>query len=147
VAQHQIDHHPYAALVRLFNQGIEVLDGAEQGVDGAVVFHIVPKIFHGRFKERRDPDGGHPERLEVVQSLFDAANVANSIAIGILERPRINLINYPALPPCIQRINGGIGGAAIVGRLWIERHDFFRKPAVYIEGFMTAKRLQASASF
>src|SRR5207244_13345188 len=52
---------------------------------------------------RGDPDGGDAEVVQIVQARGDAFEVADSVAVRVLEAARINFINHGMLPPRILR--------------------------------------------
>jgi hypothetical protein len=56
VAEHLVDHHADAERMRLGQQAVEVVQGAEQRIDVAVVGDVVAEVGHRRLEERRDPD-------------------------------------------------------------------------------------------
>ena len=79
----------------------EVLQSAEQGIDVTVVRDVIAEVLHGRGEDGGDPDGVHPQGREVVQTLDDAGNIADTIAIGVHEAARIDLIERCAAPPVV----------------------------------------------
>src|SRR6185312_12814362 len=72
---------------------------AEDGVDATVIGHIVSKIRHRRGIDRRHPEGVHAKIHEVVEAATDARQIADPVAVTVLERSRINLIHDRSLPP------------------------------------------------
>ena len=51
--------------VRLLHHLVEVVQGAEQGVDGPVVGDVVAEVGHGGGKDGGEPEGGGGEQGEV----------------------------------------------------------------------------------
>ena len=81
------------------DQRVEVGEGAEHRVDVAVVHHVVAEVEHRRGEERRDPDRVDPEAGDVGQPVDDPGEVADAVAVRILERARIDLVDHRAAPP------------------------------------------------
>ena len=108
--------------MRLFDEAVKGLQGAEEGIDGAVVLHIVAKIFHGGLEERRDPDGIGAKRLDVLQAALDPAEIPDAIPVAVLKRPGINLINYPGFPPGLGVISSKLCARTNRGSLGSSRH-------------------------
>src|SRR5579872_6388777 len=78
---------------------VEVGHRAEQWIDPAVVRNVVAEILHRRGIERRDPDRIDAELAQIGDAADDPVQVADAIAVGILERARIDLIDRGGLPP------------------------------------------------
>ena len=93
VVGNPVDQHPQPPLVGVGQQEVEVVQGAEDGVDVAVVGHVVAEVGHGRGEEGRDPDGVHPEPLQVVQMPAYPFEVTDAIAVGVSERTRVDLVD------------------------------------------------------
>ena len=99
VVGHPVDDDPEAAVVGLGDQAVEVGEGAEQRVDVAVVGHVVAEIGHGRGVERRQPQGVDAQPGQVVEVAADPVEVADPVAGGVAERPRVDLVDDGGLPP------------------------------------------------
>ena len=99
VVDDQVHHELDAVLVRGFEQLIEVFHGAELGHDGAVVGDVVAVIVvRGRV------DGGEPQHLnaqvgEVRNLLGNAGQIADAVAVGVVEGAGVNLVDNGFLPP------------------------------------------------
>ena len=99
VVDDQIHHELDAVLVRGFEQLIEVFHGAELGHDGAVVGDVVAVVI-----VRGIVDGGEPQHLntelgEVGNLLGNAGQIADAVAVGVVEGAGVNLIDHRFLPP------------------------------------------------
>ena len=99
MAEHLVDHHLEAQAVRLAQQTVEVLQRAEQRIDSAIVGNVIAEIGHRRLEEGRDPDGLDAETRHVVEPLDDARQVTDTIAVGVEEAARIDLVDGGAMPP------------------------------------------------
>ena len=65
------------------HHGAEIVQGAKQRVDVAIIAYIVAKVFHGTFENGRQPHGICPQFGDIVQVLGDAWQVADPIAIAV----------------------------------------------------------------
>src|ERR1700716_1117236 len=75
VVRNEIEDQPDAAPVQFSDQPIEVLEGAKDRIDRAVVRDVVPKIQHRRRKERRQPNRIDPHPLQIADAAFDSFQV------------------------------------------------------------------------
>src|ERR1700724_535913 len=85
--------------MRLAEQVIEYAQAAEKGVDVAVIRDVVTEIGHWRRIDRRYPNGVDAQPDEMIEAIDDAFQVADAIAVAVLEGARIDLIDDPRLPP------------------------------------------------
>src|SRR5512139_918533 len=100
MVRHPIDDDLDAALVRLSQQAVEGFQVAEQRVDVAVIRHVIAEVLHRRRIEWADPDRIDAERLgKIIQFFNDPRQVADPIPVGVFEAARIDLVDYPFLPP------------------------------------------------
>ena len=83
---------------------VEVGEGAVLWVDGFVVRDVVAEVDLWRGIMRGDPDGVDAEGLEVVEALRDAVEVADAVAVAVLEAARVDLVDDSVLP------SGVVGG-------------------------------------
>ena len=86
-------------VVGVGQQAVEVVEGAEQRVDVAVVGHVVAEVGHRRPVERADPDGVDPQPRQVVEPGPDALQVADPVAVGVGEGPGVDLVEDRGRPP------------------------------------------------
>ena len=96
------------------HQCIEIGQRAEDRVDSAIVGDVVSKVAHRRREEGRNPDGVRAQAGDMLQSLGDAGQIADAVAIAVLKTARINLVDDGAFPP------------GQVGRTWIRDHGIFQ---------------------
>ena len=99
VAEHLVDDDPDAVPVRFLEQGVEVLQRAEQRIDFAIAAYVIAEILHRRLEEGGDPDRVDTERPDVVHSSGDAPQIARSAAVAVLEAARIDLVDHGVAPP------------------------------------------------
>ena len=101
VVEHQIQQDADAPGPRLPDEGAHILHGAEHGIDGPVVGHIVAVVHLGRGEHRADPQSVHPQLLQVVQPGQDARQVTDAVPVGILKALGIDLVDDGFLPPVL----------------------------------------------
>ena len=85
--------------VGLVDEGVEVIEGAEEGIDVAVVGDVVAEVGHGGWVDGGDPDGVDPEFCEVGEAGGDAFEVSCAVVVAVLEGARIDLVDDSRLPP------------------------------------------------
>ena len=68
VVGHEVDDHPDLVRLAVLDQRVEVRQGAEQGIHGAVVADVVSAVGQRGRIERRQPDGVHSEVSQVGQA-------------------------------------------------------------------------------
>ena len=85
IVHHQIEDKLHLALLDARQEFIEIGHGAKLGHDLAVVADVVAVIGVRRIVVRAQPDDVDPEPLNVVELRRNALQVADAIAIRILE--------------------------------------------------------------
>ena len=113
VVDDQVHHELDAVLVRGGKQLVEVFHGAELRHDGTVVGDVVAVVV-----VRGGVDGGEPQHLDaevcqVRDLLGDAGQVTDAVAVGVVERAGVNLVDHRFLPPLGL---GRHGGSLLWGR-------------------------------
>ncbi|KKQ36716.1 MAG: hypothetical protein US53_C0041G0003, partial [Candidatus Woesebacteria bacterium GW2011_GWA1_37_7] len=76
-----------------------VLHAAELGVDGLVVADVIAVIVVWRGIHRANPDRVDAQVRQVGDAPDDAPQVANSIAVAVLETARVDLVDHASFPP------------------------------------------------
>src|SRR5690606_8038817 len=94
-----VEDHLQSPAMCLVDETVEVVERPEHRVDADVIGDVVAEIRHRRGIDRRDPHGVDTEPAEVIEAGHDPRQVTDSVAVRILEGPRIHLIDDPALPP------------------------------------------------
>jgi len=95
-----------AAAVRLAHEVAEVAPAAVVGVDVAVVGDVVAVVAQRRRVERQQPEGVHPQVLDVVEAAGEPFEIAGAIVVGVEERLDVELVDDGVLVP--ERIALGI---------------------------------------
>ncbi len=72
---------------------------AVAGVDVGVIGDVVAVVPQGRGVEGQQPDGGDAQVLEVVEPLGQAAEVADAVAVAVLEGADVDLVDDGVLVP------------------------------------------------
>jgi len=109
VAQHQVDQHLEPQLVGAVDQRVEIPKRAEHRVHVAVIGHVIAEIQHRRAEERRDPDRINTQIGHVIQPVDDPGQIADPVAVAVLETARVDLVDHRAAPPVPIRRHDGFG--------------------------------------
>ena len=96
------------SLLPLGDEVVHIGDGAVLWIDGLVVGDVVAEVNLGRGVHGRNPDSVDAQTFKVVQTLGDAVEIADAIAVGVLKAAGIDLVEDSVLPP----------GAAVMMRRW-----------------------------
>src|SRR4029078_437396 len=105
----EVQQHADPARARLRDELVEILERAEVGVHALVVADVVAPVVVGRGERRVEPDAVDPEPLEMVQARGDAAQGADPVAVGIAERPGVDLVEDALAPPSSGYRHGAAG--------------------------------------
>ena len=99
VVDHEVHDHLETALVRAVEHLLENLEVAVLGIDGAVVGDVVAVVRIGRWVERAEPDARHAQAGDVIELLEHTPQVADSVAVAVLEAARPDLVEDRVLVP------------------------------------------------
>jgi hypothetical protein len=80
-------------------QRIEVPERPVGPIDVGEVGDVVAEVGERRRVDRREPGGVGAELDEVVQARLDPGQVADPVAVGVLERARVDLVDDRVAPP------------------------------------------------
>ena len=103
VVRDDVDDHPEPLRVNVGDQGPRIVQRPEQGIDCAVVGHVVPAIDHRRLIPRRCPDGIDPQLAQIGQVAANPGDVADPIAVRVGEAADVDLVNDCPPPPADRR--------------------------------------------
>ena len=81
---------------------VEVGHGAELGHDFAVVADVIAVVRIGRVEVGAEPDDVDAEVLEVIEAAGDAVEVADAVAVRVLEGARVDLVDDCFFPPALR---------------------------------------------
>src|SRR5262249_4303846 len=68
-------------------------------VNVGIVRDVITEVCHWGRENRRQPNRIDAELDQIRQTLRDSSQVTNAVAVGVLKRPRIDLIDDAGLPP------------------------------------------------
>ncbi len=95
-----VDDDADAVAVRLGDQPVEGRQVAEDRLDVSVVADVEALVQQRRAEEGTDPDGGDPERAGEVGQRFDqAVEVADAVAVAVLDARQVVLVEDRVAPP------------------------------------------------
>src|SRR4051794_18759511 len=106
--------------MRCGEQSIEVGQFAEYRIYGRVIRNIVAEIRHRRAEDRREPERIDAKLRKMRQPADDACKVADAVALAVLKRPRIDLVDDGGLPP--RRIHGSTADLDDDAFVWPQQH-------------------------
>ena len=86
-------------LLDALQQFVKVGHGAELGHDFAIIANVVTVIGIRRVIVRAQPDDVDAETLYVIELRRDALQISDTVAVRVLERPGIHLIDDGFFPP------------------------------------------------
>ena len=104
VVGHDVHQHPQAVGGGVGDEPVEVLEVAVGRVDGEVVGDVVPVVALGRRVDRVEPDRVGAEGGDVVEAAAHALEVADAVAVGVGERPDVDLVHDGVLPPVAHEV-------------------------------------------
>ena len=99
VVDHQVGDDAHAAAVGRVEEALEVRQRAVVGVDRAVVGDVVAVVAQGRGVERQEPEAVDAQVLEVVELLGEPGEVADAVAVAVVERADVQLVEDGVLVP------------------------------------------------
>ena len=99
VVGNEIENDADATLARFGDQPVECGERAELRIDIAEIGDVVAEIRHRRGIERRNPDGVDLQPAQVIEATPETFEIADAVAVAVLERAQIDLIDDGAAPP------------------------------------------------
>ncbi|HEX4745370.1 MAG TPA: hypothetical protein VFU99_00675 [Gaiellaceae bacterium] len=97
----EVEEDANSARPRLRHQPVEVGERPEIRVDADVVRDVVAPVDVRRGVNRIQPDPVDAQPLDVLESLGDAGEVSDAVAVRVGERPRIDLVQNRISPPAL----------------------------------------------
>nr|BBJ55753.1 hypothetical protein SAVMC3_83820 [Streptomyces avermitilis] len=107
VVHHEVDDHAHAALVGRVHELDEVGQVTELGQHRGVVGDVVAAVAQGGLEERRQPQAVHAQPLQIVQLGGQALQVADTVAVAVLEGADQDLVEDGAFEPLRIAVLGG----------------------------------------
>src|SRR6476469_2181526 len=99
VVRNEVDNDLKAARMCLFDESIEICKRPEDRIDAAIIGDVVAEVRHRRRIDRGDPERVDLQPLQIVEAAANPFEIADAVAVTVLERARIDLIDDAALPP------------------------------------------------
>src|SRR5262249_41576868 len=99
MVRHEIEDDANTALVKRARQSVEIAKRPEERIDIDIVGDVIAEVSHRRRVDRRQPDRVDPEPAQIIDALEDPTEVADTIAVAVLEGAGIDLIDDGRLPP------------------------------------------------
>ncbi len=101
-----IHHDADAVSGRFGYQHFHLGQGAEGGVDGTVVRHVIAVVPFGGAIDGGEPEHIDPEGGQIVEALTDAVDIAHAVAIAVLKTNGVDLVDDAAIEVDIGRVKG-----------------------------------------
>ena len=99
VVHDEVGDDAHAALVRLLDERLEVVDVPVVGVDAEEVGDVVAAVAERRLVHRQEPDAVDAEPLQVVELLDQPAEVAGAVVVAVVEAADVDLVEHRRLEP------------------------------------------------
>ena len=103
VVDDQVHDDPKPQGVGLLDKLVHVPEGAELGVDVAVVGDVVTVVFAGGAIDRGKPEDAHPQGFDIGELTDDAGDIAHAVAVAVAKAHGVDLIDRLFLPPRCHR--------------------------------------------
>ena len=107
VVDDQFGDHLQAAAMRFVDELPKVLQRAVVGMYVGVVGNVVTVVAQWRRIERQQPDGVDAQLLDVIELLRQAGEVADAVAVGVVERLDVHLVDDGVFVPKRIVTHGG----------------------------------------
>src|SRR5262249_15788874 len=91
--------HPQASTLGVLHEAAKIPHGTEYRVDVAVIGDVVAVVAAGARVEGQQPKRGKAEVAQVTETFGEADEVADAVAVRILERLNVQLIDDDVLKP------------------------------------------------
>ena len=99
VVQNHFHDHAYPALMGGLQEALEIIEIPVTRMHRKIVRDIVAVVAQRRRKEWHQPDGVDPQILKIVELLCQAAEIADSICVGVEKRADVDLVDDGVFVP------------------------------------------------
>jgi len=99
----QINHHAQSKGMRLVDECDKIAQRAEPRIDTEVIRNVIAAIAKRRRMEGKQPDGCKAKTGNIRELLGQSAEIADAVAVAILERFDFNAINDSIFVPIISQ--------------------------------------------
>jgi hypothetical protein len=122
VVHDEVGDHADAALMGGLHEVADVVDGPVVGLDREEIRDVVAAVTQRRLVERQQPDAVDAQPLQVVQLLDQPAEVTGAVAVGVEERPRVDLVEDSRLEPerlGLEPVAGVVAAHVTTRKMWV----------------------------
>src|SRR4029434_4865344 len=89
--------------MRRIKKRAEIIECAEVWINVEIVGDVIAVVTERRWIERKEPDGGNAEFLEIIQLFDQATEITHPVAVAVAEGLDVQLVDDRVLVP--QRID------------------------------------------
>ena len=105
VVDDELGQHADAPPVRLIDEAAEIVERSVDRVDRCVVRNVIPIVFERRRIERKQPQARNAEVFEVRQLLRQAGDIADAVAIAVVEGTYVYFVDECVFVPKGVRVH------------------------------------------
>ena len=99
VTRHQIEQNLHLFAVRSLKQPHQIIIGAVAGRHLVVIADVIAAVHKRRVVHGIQPNRVAAETLDIIELLNNTVDVADTVAVGIIEALRIDFIEYCVIEP------------------------------------------------
>ena len=99
MVDHHIHHDLNVPFARLCYQHFHIRQCAELLMNVIIIADVISIVILGRLVHRGQPDHIDAKLPEIIQSADDTRNISDTVPVGVLKAPGINLIHNRMFPP------------------------------------------------
>src|ERR1051325_1588491 len=99
VVNDQLGDDAQMTLVCFLKEKLKILERSVDRIDRVVIRYVISVIFERRRIKREQPDRGYPKLLQIIQLLGQAAKVADTIAVAVMESADVSFVDDGVLIP------------------------------------------------
>ena len=125
VVEHEVEHHPDVALVRGGDERVERREVAVIGIDISIIRDVVSGVLERGRHDGHEPDGVDAEVLQVVELRREPREIADAVAVRVLERAHVHLVKHGVSIP-IRPGQERVGRGLLLG-CWMRRRRGWRR--------------------
>ena len=105
VVDDKVHYDFYAPFLASFQHRLEVVKGAVFGRDVAIIGDVVSEVALRTFVNGRNPDGVDTQPFQIIKLFQHAFQVADAVAVAVLETSGPDLVNGHFLVPTLFDIH------------------------------------------
>src|SRR3712207_6251726 len=104
MVRHEIDDDPQTTVMGRMGESDEIAERTQPWIDGIEIRDVIAVVTVRRGIERKQPDAGRPERLDMIEPVSEAGKIADSVSVRIHEGFDIDAIDDGVLVPEIKHV-------------------------------------------